>query len=199
MPKLIVCLGYHLQLDNSIHPVLKNRLLDAVALCGKNKGSTLLLMGSSPYGDFRKDEISEASAMKEYLEKNFSDKLKGIKILTEGTTRSAVEQLCCLKKFIEKEKLNFSDLVIISSKFFSDRVKLYAEYVFGSVSGIIFVGSRIPPEIADEFKRAEKFKLKEGIKWLKGYKKGDDRVILREQKEFQNKVVKGEIKQPPIS
>lgn len=167
MPKLIMCLGYHLEPDNSVHPVLKNRLLDAANFCKSNKNSTLLLMGSSPYGDLRKDKISEASAMKKYLEENFSEELGGTKIITKETTASTVEQLCYLKEFIAKEKLNISDLVVVSSEFFSDRVKLYAE--------------------------------KERARWLNGRTKGDDTAILKEQKEFQGGVIRGEIKQSPIS
>ena len=102
MSKLIACLGYHLQLDNSIHSVLENRLKDAAELCAKNPNSTLLLMGSSLYGDRR--QVSEASVMKNYLEENFGKEIKGTKIITEEITLSAVEQLCYLKKFMEREK-----------------------------------------------------------------------------------------------
>ncbi|KKQ03878.1 MAG: hypothetical protein US12_C0013G0016 [Parcubacteria group bacterium GW2011_GWA2_36_24] len=199
MSKLIVCLGYHLQLDNSIHPVLKNRLADTANLCSKYKDSMLLLMGSSLYGNLKENKISEASAMKEYLEKNFSAELKNTKIITEETTTSTIEQLCYLKEFIKKGKSNLSDIIIVTSEFFSERVKLYAEYVFGTIDGIIFIDSLVPTEIKEKFKKAEEFKLKEGIHWLEGHKKGDDEGILKEQKEFQSEVIKGEIKQPPIS
>ena len=199
MSKLIVCLGYHLEPDNSVPSVLKNRLLDAVNLCKNNNNSILLLMGSSPYWDLGKDKISEALAMKKYLAENFSEELGGIKIITEETTVSTVGQLCYLKEFIVREKLNLSDLVIVSSEFFSDRVKLYAEYVLGSIDGIIFIDSSVPAEIKEKFQKAEKYKLSEGIKWLNIYKKGDDQTILRAQREFQNKVMEGKIKQPPSS
>lgn len=199
MSKLIVCLGYHLEKNNSIPPVLKNRLLDAVNFCKSNKNSILLLMGSSPYGDLRKDKISEASAMKKYLKENFSEEIRSAKIITEETTASTVEQLCYLKEFIAKEKLNLSDLVIVSSEFFSDRVKLYAEYILGSIDGIVFIDSLVPAEIKEKFQEVEDYELKEGINWLNIYKKGDDQAILRAQREFQSGVVRGEIKQPPIS
>jgi hypothetical protein len=127
MSKLIVCLGYHLEPDNSISLVLENRLKDTAEICSKNGNSALLLMGSSPYGDSGENKISESSVMKEYLTNNFGEKLQGIKIITEETTTSTVEQICYLKKYMEREKINLSDLVIISSKFFSERVKLYVE------------------------------------------------------------------------
>jgi hypothetical protein len=199
MQKLIVCLGYRLRPDNSISPVLQNRLLDVVKLCSSNNVSTLLLMGSSSYGSLKMDKISEAVAMKEFLEKNFSVELAGIKIITEETTKSTVEQMCLLKNFIKKEGLQYSDLIVVSSKFFSDRVKLYAEYVFGTIDGIVFIDSAVSPEMEEEFRKAEEFKLREGKNWLKHHKKGDDRTILKEQRTFQSKVIGGEIGQPPIS
>ena len=199
MPKLIVCLGNRLNPHNSLSPVLINRLLDAVNLCRKNVNPVLLLMGSFPYGDLRKDKISEASAMKRYLEENFKEELKETKIITEETTQSTVEQLCYLKKFIQKEGFNFSDLIIISSEFFSDRVKLYTEYIFGTIDGIIFINSIVPMDMLGKFREAEEFKIKEGQDWLKGQRKGDDETILIEQKKFQDGVIKGEIPQPPIS
>lgn len=199
MSKLVVCLGYRLQSDNSISPILQNRLLDVVKLCSSGDVSTLLLMGSSPYGNLKKDKIPEAVAMREFLEKNFNAKFTGIQIVAEETTKSAVEQMCFLKNFIRKNSLQLSDLIIVSSKFFSDRVKLYAEYIFGNIDGIIFIGSTIPLEMEEEFRKAEEFKLQEGRNWLRHYKKGDDKEILKAQREFQDGVIKGEIKQPPIS
>ena len=199
MSKLIVCLGYSLKPDNSVHSVLENRLIDVVNLCKQNVGFTLLLMGSSRYGDLRQDKISEASAMKDYLDKKFRKALEGVKIITEETTQSTVEQLCYLKKFLEREKINLADLVIVSSEFFSERVKLYAEYIFGTIDGVTFIGSSIPTEMVENFKRAEGHKIAEGKKWLKDIRKGDDEGILKEQKAFQSGVLKGEIKQPPIS
>jgi len=199
MSKLIVCLGYRLEPNDSISPVLINRLLDVVSQYNDNEDFTLLLMGSSLYGDSRKEKISEASVMEKYLRDNFKEKLKGAKMIIEETTASTVEQLCYLKEFIEKEKLDFSNLVIVSSEFFGDRVRLYAEYVFGTIDGIIFIDSIVPAEIREKFQKAEEFKLKEGKKWLMRHEKGNSRRILKEQIEFQNKVIGGETKQPPIS
>lgn len=199
MSKLIVCLGYHLPQDNSIPVILENRLKNVARLCIENPDSTLLLMGSSPYGESGKNKASEASVMKEYLEINFEKNLTYVKIITEETTTSTVEQLCYLKSFLQAQKLNSSDLFIVSSEFFSERVKLYAEYIFGIIDGIIFIESAVPPEARERFKELENEKIKEGIKWLAHIKKGDDATILREQQEFQRKVVVGEIKQPTRS
>lgn len=194
MAKLITCLGYNLQSDNSVHPILVNRLKDTVEQCRKNKNSILLLMGSSPFQNSENSVVSEASAMKKYLLSNFNNLPKDIKILTEETTTSTVEQLCYLKKFVETKKLNYPDIIIISSEFFGDRVKLYVEYVFGTTQGIIFVESSIPKDSIAEFKKIEEVKIQQAKTWLKDYKKGDDKTILAEQKVFQNKVIKGKIK-----
>ena len=196
MSKLIVCFGYRLEPDNSINPILKNRLRDTANICAKNKNSTLLLMGAFVYKNVRKNTKSEAFVMKKYLQENFPQKIKDTKILTEEKTTSTVEQICYLKKFIKKNKFRYSDLIIVSSKYFGNRVKLYAEYIFGTKKGVIFVESAIPKNLEIRFKKIETFKLKQMQGWLKGHKKGDDKRILKEQKNFQNKILKGEIKQP---
>jgi len=196
MSKLIVCLGYNLQPDNSIPSILENRLKDTIKLCNENKNSVLLLMGASLYQDSRENIISEALAMKNYLEKNFKQEIKSIKMLTEETSTSTVEQLCYLKKFIKKEKFNYSDVVIISSQFFIDRVKFYAEYIFDTSTGIIFIESAMPQNLVGHFQSVEEGKFKQAQGWLKNHRKRDDQTILIEQKVFQNQVKKGKINQP---
>jgi len=196
MSKLIVCLGYRLEPDNSINPILKNRLKDTADICAKHKNSTLLLMGAFVYKNARKNTKSEAFVMKKYLQENFTQKIKDIKIITEENTTSTVEQICYLKKIIKKNKFKYSDLIIVSSKFFGNRVKLYVEYIFGTKKGVNFVESAIPKNLEIRFKKIETFKLKQIQDWLKDHKKGDDKRILREQKIFQNKILKGKIKQP---
>jgi hypothetical protein len=132
--------------------------------------------------------------MKAFLEKKFGQKIKNIKVLIEDKTTSTVEQLCYLKKFIKKEKIKHSNLIIVSSKFFGDRVKLYVEYIFGTKEGVVFIESAIPKNLSVRFKKVETYKLKEVQTWFKGHKKGDDETILKEQEIFQIKVKKGEIK-----
>ena len=189
-------MGYHLQPDGSISPILENRLKDTARLCEENKNSTLLLMGALSYHGPVKFSVSEASLMKEFFEKNFTKEIKYTKITIEENTTSTVEQLCYLKKFSKQEKLNYSDLIIVSSKFFGDRVKLYVEYIFGTNSDIVFIESDIPIDLEDRFREIEKTKLQEVQDWFKGHEKGDDVTILKEQEVFQAKVKKGEIKRP---
>jgi hypothetical protein len=196
MSKLIVCLGYHLQFDDSMSPILENRLKDTARLCEENKNSSLLLMGGFSYHELEKFKFSEAALMKEFLEKNFIEKIKNTKIIIEENTTSTVEQLCYLKKFIKQEQLDYSDLMIVSSKFFVDRVKLYVEYIFGINSGIAFIESDIPVDLEDRFRKIEEIKRQEVEDWFKGHQKGDDVTILKEQEVFQAKVKKGEIKRP---
>jgi len=155
-----------------------------------------LLMGALSYHDLKNFKDSEASLMKEFLENNFNKKIKNIKIIKEEKTTSTVEQLCYLKKFIKKEKYKHTDLIIVSSEFFGNRVKLYVEYILGTKKGITFIESSIPSNLASRFKKVEKGKLVRIKNWFKNHKKGDDKSILKEQKEFQNKVKKGEIVQP---
>jgi hypothetical protein len=193
MAKLIVCLGYNLKPDNSAHPILENRLKDVAEQCKKNPNSVVLLMGSHPYGVSKKDKVSETSVMKRYLEENFSGDLQGVEVTIEEDTKSVIEQLCYLKKFIEQKKLDYSDIVIISSKFFNDRVKLSAEYIFGTTQGITFIESEIPEENIAGFRRIENFKLRDST-WLAKHEKGNDTEILAAHKKFQDRVILGEIK-----
>jgi hypothetical protein len=198
MPKLIACLGYDLKEDNSIDPILENRLRDSVDLCVKNPGSTLLLMGGQHYQDDRKNRVSQAFAMKTFLQTNFFNELKDTKIMVEKNTTSTIEQLCYLKKLIDFKEIEFdySDLVIVSSQFFADRVKLYSEYIFSTDKNIIFIESDIPLGVLGQFKATEEEKLKEAQNWLKDYKKGDYQAILIQHKAFQDLVKKGQINQP---
>jgi hypothetical protein len=153
-------------------------------------------MGGSFYKNIEKQKISEALVMKRYLEKNFKKQLKNTKIITEEKTTSTVEQICFLKKLIKKEKFLYSDVVIVSSKFFGNRVKLYTEYILGTNKGIIFLESKIPKNLEARFKKVEEGKLKVVQNWFKKHKKGDDKKILKEQKIFQRKVKEGKINQP---
>ena len=196
MSKLIVCLGYRLEPDGSISPILKNRLEDTARLCKENINSTLLLMGGFSYHEAEKFKFSESALMNEFLEKNFAKEIEGIKIITEENTTSTVEQICYLKKFMQQEQLNFYDLIVVSSRFFGDRVKLYVEYIFGTNAEIKFIESDVPSDLKKRFKEIEKFKIQVAQDWLKGHIKGDDVTILKEQQKFQMKVKMGEIKQP---
>jgi hypothetical protein len=192
MQKIIACLGYRLNPDGSINPILQNRLNDSVIESTENPNSILILMGSSMYREKDSAKISEAEAMKKYLEKNFSESLKDVKILTEQNSTSAVEQICFLKENIQ----DASSLVIISSEFFGDRVKLYVEYIFGTTNGITFIESKLPDTIKEKFKEIEAGKLTKAIEWLKNHTKGDFETILKEQKAFQDKVNEGMFKHP---
>ncbi len=189
MAKIIVCLGYHLNSDGSIHPILKNRLKDSVAEIAKNPDSILMLMGSSLYSETDSIKIPEAKAMQKYLENNFSSSLKNTKIITEENSASTIEQLCFLKENIP----NIADLIIISSEFFGNRVRLYAEYIFDVTDGITFIESKLPDDIREKFKEIEANKLAKAIAWLKNHQKGDFQKILEEQKAFQDKVREGKV------
>ncbi len=200
MSKLIVCLGYRLKTDGSISPILENRIKDAVKICVGNENSILLLMGSSPYGNLIKTSVSEASVMNDYIKKNFSEEIKGVKIQIEGNTASAVEQLCYLKKFIEENKLNYSDVTIVSSEFFNERIKLFAEYILGTSKGVNFIGSAVPQDLTEKFKEDEESKFKDAKIWLENnYTKGDHEKILADHKAFQQKVINKEITNHRIS
>jgi len=193
--KLIACLGYSLKEDNSIHPILENRLRDGVDMCVKNNESTLILMGGAYYKDTKERRISQASVMKKFLDENFKKELENTKIIVEENTASTIEQLCYLRELVDSRKFKFkySDLVIVASKFFVERVKLYSEYIFDADENMTFVGSSVPESIFEQFKNTEENKLKEAQIWLKDYKRGDYKEILNKQKVFQEQVQQGKV------
>ena len=196
--KLIACLGYSLKEDNSVHPILENRVRDSVNMCVKNNESTLILMGGAYYKDTKERRISQASAMKKFLDENFKEELENIKIIVEENTTSTIEQLCYLRELIDSGefKLKYSDLVLVASKFFIERVKLYSEYIFDTNEDITFVGSSVPENIFEQFKNTEENKLKEAQIWLKDYTRGEYKELLNWQKVFQEQIQKGKINYP---
>jgi DUF218 domain len=198
MPKLIACLGYDLRTDGSIQLTLINRLNDVARLCKEYKHSTVVLLGGSSYRNTDNGLPSQAFVMKEYLQNNYKKELADIEILTEENSTSTVEQLCHLKERIvsEKPNLSYESLVIVSSEFFNERVKLYAEYIFGDTKGVLFVGSPVPPNLRDNFQTIEKDKLSKAQEWLKRYQKGDSAQILMDQRNFQAKVINDKIDHP---
>src|SRR6185369_14193609 len=108
MHKLIVCLGYDLEADGSIPPLLGNRLIDSVDLCRKTPGATLLLMGNISYRDAGLGLPTQAAVMREYLGRNFRKELKQSNILTEDETTSSVSQIVYLKELVDAGKFSLS-------------------------------------------------------------------------------------------
>jgi hypothetical protein len=196
--KLVACLGYNLKEDNSIHPILENRLRDSVDVCVKNNESVLILMGGVDYRDQGQQKVSQVSVMKKFLDENFKEELENTKIIVEENTTSTIEQLCYLRELIDSGefKLKYSDLVVVASEFFIERVKLYSEYIFNTNENITFIGSDIPESIFEQFKNTEENKLREAQIWLKDYKRGDYEEILNRQKNFQEQVQKGKTNYP---
>ncbi len=200
MKKLIICLGHRLRKNGSIPKILKNRLVLCADLCSKNPGSILLLMGSYFYQDMDTNLPTEASVMKGYLLEEHGNMLKNTQIITEEKTTSSVEQLCYLRELLDSNTLGLSredlNIIIVSSEFFSNRIKLYIEYIFGTTKGLTLISSKVPKEIRDSFKRAELGKYRKALEWLKRHIKGDYKTILKEQQEFQKKVTEGKIHHP---
>ena len=184
MTSYIVCLGYDLNADGSIHPVLKSRLGDAIRLCLENKNSTLFLMGGRSFRDKHKKLPSQASVMYDYIKNQAPDVLNSAKVEKEEASTSTIEQLCFLRDHLPTRTTTF----IVGSKYFIDRVKLYVEYIFGDIQRFEFVGSDIPLDLEGEMKKTEALKIDQTRKWLKGHKRGDFKTILAEQKAFQSQI-----------
>lgn len=186
--KIVACLGYRLGPGGQMDTILKNRLNAVVDLVEKNPDSIVILMGRSTF--LQSGEASEANAMEGYLMDNFSDRLRGVQIIKEEKTTSAVEQICVLRGLTRTESAKYkdADLTIVSSEVFSNRIKMYVEYIFGSAEKVNFVASPVPSESREDFLAIEQKKLLETKEWLSKKVKGDYRSILKDQKDFEEKL-----------
>lgn len=189
-----MCLGFNPKNDGGILPILEERLKDCIDLCRKNSDSLLVLSGGYTFRKKDPNGQDQSLLMKKYVEEHAADILASTEILTENSASSTVRELCFLREFIDKEKTKFY-ITIVASEVFVERVKLYSEYIFENFNAFNFLASRVPDEEM-AFKQVEKDKLKKGIKWLSGHKKGDYRAILGEQDAFEKQIINGEIDHP---
>jgi hypothetical protein len=194
MRNLIICLGFNPKNDGSILPILEHRLKNCIELCRKNPGSLLILSGGYTYRERAPNGQDQSLLMKKYIEDHASDILPTTEILTENSASTTVRELCFLRMFIDEAKENFK-ITIVGSAYFIDRVKLYSEYIFKNPKQLTFVASEIPDSAAT-FKEIEQDKLRKGLQWLNGHRKGDYLTILQVQDEFEKKVLTGEIENP---
>jgi len=194
MKNLVVSLGYNPNDDGEILPILEARLQDAIKLCRENPGTTLLLMGGTTFRNTNPSALNQSLIMKKYIEDNAPDILANTEIITESSALSTVAELAFLREFLQKQSAE--KITVIASEFFVERVKLYSEYIFPEGQEVNFVASQVPTDEKDEFGKIEMDKLEKGRRWLEGHVKGDYQTILREQKEFETKIITGEIKHP---
>ena len=193
MKNLIACLAFNPNNDGAILPIMESRLKDIISLCRDNPKAKLVLMGGPTFRDTSTG--NQSLEMKEYIEKSAADILANTETVLTNEGTSTVRELCILREMIEQEG-GETRLTIVASEFFVDRVKLYAEYIFGNLRNIDFVASEVPAEGREGFQRIEEIKLQKGHEWLDGREKGDYKKILGEQEAFEQKVIRGEIDHP---
>ena len=110
-----------------------------------------------------------------------------------------MEELCLVREFIDRPNQEiFPHIVIVSSEFFVDRTKVYAEYIFKDLDNFTFVASKIEGQNLDELRRIEEPKQERAVRWLvdNPHQRGDYQTILKEVRAFQAKVVAGEVEHP---
>lgn len=199
MSRLIVCLGYDLLADGSIPSLLENRLIDSAKLCNENPGATLLLMGNVSYRDAGLGLPTQAQAMRRYLEENFSADLREVDILMEEKTTSSVAQIAYLRELVDASRFAISEdgpVVIVSSEFICERIQLYVDYIFGTTEGFKFIDSKVPDDLRNSLQIAESIKLPQTRMWLNRHAKGDYRSMLKDQAEFEKKILDDEVDYP---
>jgi|GEM_PF-3306068 len=195
MKKLITCLGFNPNNDGIILPILENRLVKIIEVCRENPNSVLVLMGGNTFRKPNPDSVDQSLEMKKYIEANAPDVIQNTKIILKNKYTTTIRELCGLREINETEYLNLP-ITIVVSEFFIQRVKLYAEYIFGNIENIDFVASKVPEESAASFKQIEELKLEKGHQWLDGYVKGDYKKLLEEQDAFEKKILSGEVDHP---
>ena len=192
MKKLIACLGYNLNPDGSIPPILQNRLNDSIKLAQDAPGSELLLMGAQSYQD-NTTLSSQASAMFDYVTCATSD-IDVTRIRKEERSTSALQQVFALRDYMSRY-----ELTVVASEYYIDRIRFFAAYLLGQEAIIHFVGSAIPQDQREAFREAEGLKLETARRWLaKHQEAGDHEAIIAEEQAFQD-FAKAQLAQQPGS
>lgn len=127
MARLIIILGYTLNSDCSIHPILKSRLDEALTI--HKDGDLFLVCGKRPPEFINPNlciKLTEADAMQEYLMKNGITENNIFKEIQSHTTLgNAFYSLEIIKNITPK------NIIIISNQFHLPLV----EYVFNKILG----------------------------------------------------------------
>lgn len=178
-PDVVICLGKSINKDYSLDWILTNRVELAYKLAKKNNVPLLLTGGKSHKKVLEKVAKSEASAMYDYLKKNYPG-LKLIVILEEKG-ESTIHQLCIIKNKILLPK-KWYNLVLVTDEIHLKRAVITTEWIFGDKFKVFGQGSLInlngSLRSLYENREGEKYNLSiNGL--IKKYKKGDDKGILK--------------------
>ena len=145
-----VILGYRLNKNNKIHPILKKRL--DFFIKKYKKGDKVILSGGNP----RKNTHSEAFIMSKYIKKHLD--IKKNHILLENRSLNTQENVLFILKILDKYNIN--NVWLITSSWHLKRVKTLFKKMSERKINISYLGSRkLIPKNKTETKLIQKEKL----------------------------------------
>lgn len=145
-----VILGFRLNKNNKIHPILKKRL--DFFIKKYKKGDKVILSGGNP----SKNTHSEAFAMAKYIKKHID--IKKNHILLENKSLNTQENVFFILRILDKYDINTISLV--TSTWHLKRVKTLFKKMSERKINISYLGSRILiPKNKTEIKLIKKEKL----------------------------------------
>ncbi len=179
MPKLdvIICLGKSINSDGTLDWILEKRVELAYELARK-RNIPLILTGFKSYRRDEEIDITEASAMYNYLRTNHN--IKNMKIILEEKGESTIHQLCIIKKNLLVPNKWYL-VGIVTDKIHLRRAKITAKWIFGDEFRVYGFESKV--NLVGIFRKTYESSEKEKYNLtvdsiLKKYKKGDDKAIL---------------------
>jgi len=127
-----VILGFRLNRNNKIHPILKKRL--DFFIKKYKKGDKVILSGGNP----KKNTHTEAFIMAKYIKKHLD--IKKNHILLENRSLNTQENVFFILKILDKHNINNASL--ITSSWHLKRVKTLFKKMSERKINISFLGSR---------------------------------------------------------
>ena len=145
-----VILGFRLNKNNKIHPILKKRL--DFFIKKYKKGDKVILSGGNP----NKNTHSEAFIMSKYIKKHLD--IKKNHILLENRSLNTQENVLFILKILDKYNIN--NVSLITSSWHLKRVKTLFKKMSERKINIGYIGSRkLIPKNKTETKLIQKEKL----------------------------------------
>ena len=144
---IIQVLGYSLSKDNTVSPILKERLLLAKNLIEKSSNETnslIIVSGGNPPNE---PEKNQAKKMKMWLiDMNIPDD----KIIEEGESLNTVEQLLYLHDYCKANK-NVNEVIIVGTEGrFQERIQLLSKFTIPDDIKTTILGATLPQEANPE-------------------------------------------------
>jgi hypothetical protein len=141
-PEAIICLGKQLNDDGSLDWVSQERVKLALDIWKQDKSALLILSGGKKYSDERNLEVSEAVAMKKFIEVQPDINQDEIEIIVEDEGPSSLTQLVIIKTDIILAR-GLKNIDVISDEIHIERVRVLFDAIMGPGFNIDYQGSLV--------------------------------------------------------